>query len=63
LAGVKDDLVPIDHSRKIRQAFEDQKVENKLVEFENAGHGFGPDDLGRAVADMVEWFQQHLAAN
>lgn len=62
LAGVKDDLVPIDHSRKIRVAFDQLKVANKLVEYENAGHGFGPDDLTKAVAEMVAWFETHLAA-
>jgi acetyl esterase/lipase len=61
LAGAKDDLVPIDHSRKIREAFDKTKVANKLVEYENAGHGFGPDDLKQAVAEMVAWFETHLA--
>jgi len=60
LAGAKDDLVPIDHSRRIRDAFEQQKVANKLVEFENAGHGFGPDDMKRAAAEMVAWFETYL---
>ena len=41
LAGAKDDLVPIDHSRKIKEEFIKQKITNKLVEYENAGHGFG----------------------
>jgi len=62
LAGAKDDLVPIDHSRKIRTAFDKEKVANKLVEYENAGHGFGPDDLKLAVTEMVAWFETHLAA-
>lgn len=60
LAGAKDDLVPIDHNRKIRDIFDQQKVEHKLVEFENAGHGFGPEDAKRAVAEMVDWFEAHL---
>jgi acetyl esterase/lipase len=62
LAGVKDDLVPIDHNRRIRDAFAEQKVVHKLVEFENAGHGFGPDDAKAAMAEMVAWFETHLAA-
>lgn len=60
LAGAKDDLVPIDHSRRIRDAFTEQKVAHKLVEFENAGHGFGPDVQPKATAEMVQWFETHL---
>jgi acetyl esterase/lipase len=62
LAGAKDDLVPIDHSRNIRTAFDQEKVANKLVEYPDAGHGFGPDDMKRAAAEMVAWFETHLAA-
>ena len=62
MAGAKDDLVPIDHSRKIRDAFDKEQVTNKLVEFENAGHGFGPDVLPKAVEEMIAWFETHLAA-
>lgn len=61
LAGVKDDLVPVDHSRKIKQAFEDQKVATKLVEYPNAGHGFGPLELANSIAEMTAWFDVHLA--
>jgi len=62
LAGVKDDLVPIDHSRKIRDALEVEKVAVKLVEFPEAGHGFSPDDLKASMAEMVAWFDEQLAA-
>lgn len=62
LAGAKDDLVPIDHNRKIRDAFDKYRVPHKLVEFENAGHGFGPEDMKRAVEEMVQWFETHLKA-
>jgi acetyl esterase/lipase len=61
LVGVKDELVPVDHSRKIHTAFDDQKVTNKLVEYENAGHGIGGEDLRNAVSEMVTWFETHLA--
>lgn len=61
LAGVKDDLVPVDHSRKIQAAFDELKVPNKLVEYPNAGHGFGPDDLKLSITEMVAWFETHLA--
>lgn len=62
LAGAKDDLVPIDHSRKLHAEFDAKQVANKLVEFENAGHGFGGADMQRAVVELVAWFEQHLAA-
>ncbi len=62
LAGAKDDLVPIDHSRKIKKSFDEQKVECKLVEFENAGHGFGGQDAVQATSEMVDWFVSHLVA-
>lgn len=61
LAGVKDDLVPIDHSRRIQKAFEAGKVTSKLIEYPDAGHGFGPKDLLSSVDEMVAWFETHLA--
>jgi len=61
LAGAKDELVPIFHSRNIQTAFEKAKVPSKLIEFENAGHGFGGKDAQEATAAMVKWFEQHLA--
>ena len=60
LAGVKDDLVPIDHSRRIRDAFADKKVNVRLTEYPDAGHGFGPGDLQAATQEMVQWFETHL---
>lgn len=62
LAGAKDDLVPIDHSRRINTVFEEQKVAHKLVEYENAGHGFGPEDAQKSLVELVAWFETHLAA-
>jgi len=62
LAGAADDLVPIDHSRRIHKKFEEIGVTNRLVEFPNAGHGLGGEDLKQAVAEMVRWFDTHLAA-
>jgi acetyl esterase/lipase len=61
LSGVKDELVPIKHSTDIREAFEQQKVPNKLVLFENAGHGFGKEDRQKAMGEMAAWFEKYLA--
>ncbi len=61
LAGAKDELVPISHSRNIKAAFEKANVTSELIEFENAGHGFGGEDLQTAAEAMVDWFVTHLA--
>ncbi len=60
LAGAKDDLVPIDHSRKIHEAFKQADVTSELIEFPEAGHGFGGTDAERATQAMVDWFATHL---
>lgn len=62
LAGVKDDLVPVEHSRRIHAAFDEQKVINKLVEYPNSGHGLVPMEMQQAITEMVAWFEAHLAA-
>ena len=61
LAGDKDDLVPISHSRDIQAAFEKAGVESRLTEFQGAGHGFGGEDATKANEEMVAWFVTHLA--
>jgi acetyl esterase/lipase len=61
LAGAKDVLVPIFHSRNIHAAFEKANVTSQLVEFPNAGHGFGGEDAAKATDAMVDWFVTHLA--
>jgi acetyl esterase/lipase len=60
LSGAKDQLVPIKHSEDICDAFEKQNVTNKLIVFENAGHGFQKADMQKAMSEMVTWFEQHL---
>lgn len=60
LAGAKDELVPISHSRNILAAFEKANVTSELIEFENAGHGFDGQDAHQATAAMVDWFVTHL---
>jgi acetyl esterase/lipase len=60
LAGDADELVPIDHSRRIREALEKQGVTNRLVEYPGAGHGLTGNDLADAIKQMVAWFQTHL---
>jgi acetyl esterase/lipase len=61
IAGDKDDLVPIKHSRDIYAAFQEKKVPSRLMEVAGAGHGFGGEDARRAAAEMVQWFEKYLA--
>lgn len=61
IAGDKDTLVPISHSRNIHKAFDEKKVANKLVEIPGAGHGFQGKDSEKAIAELVAWFEKYLA--
>jgi acetyl esterase/lipase len=59
--GDKDELVPIDHSRKMLAALEKAKVPSKLVVVEGAGHGFSPKQNQEIVAPaMMGWFERYL---
>jgi dipeptidyl aminopeptidase/acylaminoacyl peptidase len=60
LAGVKDDLVPISHSRNIEKALGEKKIDVKIVEYPNSGHGLGPEDLKASFEQMAAWFDKHL---
>ena len=63
IAGDKDELVPIDHSRNIQQAFQQANVTSQLIEVAGAGHGFQGEDAKQATEQMVKWFQKHLSEN
>jgi acetyl esterase/lipase len=60
LSGAKDKLVPIKHSEDIHAAFDKQQVVNKLIVYENSGHGFQNEDRQQAMSEMATWFEQHL---
>ncbi len=60
LAGDADDLVPVEHSRNIRQAFLRENVACKLVEFPDTGHEFKGETRTRAINEMIAWFERHL---
>ena len=61
--GDKDELVPIDHSRKMLAAMEKAKAGCKLVVVEGAGHGFSQKQNQEVVLPAtIEWFEKHLAA-
>ncbi|MCC7333794.1 MAG: alpha/beta hydrolase [Pirellulaceae bacterium] len=61
LAGTKDELVPVSHSRNIKALFDKVGVESELIEFPEAGHGFQGADAEQATAAMVDWFAKHLS--
>lgn len=63
LAGAKDELVPVEHSRNIQAAFEKAKVTSKLIEFKDAGHGFQGEDARKATEAMVAWFVKHIGTS
>lgn len=62
IAGAKDELVPIDHSRRIHDALQEAEVTVKLIEYPEGGHGFNADDTKGSLAEMVAWFEQQLDA-
>jgi acetyl esterase/lipase len=59
--GDKDDLVKLDNSERILEAFKKEKVPCELIVIEGAGHGFAGIDGERAETALVEWFDKHLA--
>jgi len=60
--GDKDELVPIEHSKKMIAALEKAKIKNKLIVIEGAGHNFSPKQNQKTVAPaMIDWFVIHLA--
>jgi acetyl esterase/lipase len=60
--GDKDQLVPIDHSQKLKAALDQQQVPNELLVIEGGGHGFAGEDGRRATEALVDWFKKHLTS-
>jgi acetyl esterase/lipase len=61
--GDKDDLVPINNSKIIYEAFQKNNVKTDFITIQGAGHGFRGEDAKRATAAMVAWFEQTLLKN
>lgn len=61
--GDKDELVPLWHSEKIRDALRASDVAADLVVIEGAGHGFDAKGNETMFRAMLEWFDTHLAAD
>lgn len=60
IAGDKDELVPIDHSRRIKSEFDEHKVPAELLVIEGGGHAFKGDDLKKAQKAMGDFFEARL---
>lgn len=59
--GDKDDLVKLDNSERILEAFKRDGVACELIVMKGAGHGF-PGEQGKEAANaLVKWFDKYLA--
>ena len=58
--GDKDELVPLFHSEKIRDAFKESNVDCNLVVIQGAGHGFDAAGNKIMVDNMLAWFEKYL---
>jgi acetyl esterase/lipase len=58
--GDKDNLVPVNNSKVIHEAFQKNNVKTQLIIIEGAEHGFRGEDAKRAGAAMAAWFEQTL---
>ena len=59
--GDKDELVPIEHSKKMIAELERQKVKSKLLVIEGGEHGFTAKHNLSVVPAFVEWFEKNLS--
>ena len=59
--GDKDDLVTLDNSERILEAFKKEGVTAELIVMPGAGHSFGGDQGKQASAALIKWFDKHLA--
>jgi acetyl esterase/lipase len=59
--GDKDDLVKLDNSERILEAFKKDGVTAELIVIPGAAHGFAGEDGKKASKALVEWFDKYLA--
>lgn len=62
VVGGKDTLVLPSHSENITAAFKKEGVPTDLINFPEAGHGFGGADEITASKALVAWFEKYLTA-
>lgn len=61
--GDKDELVNISNSQVIFDAFKKNNVKTDFITIPGAGHGFRGEDVKRAMAATISWFEQTLLNN
>jgi len=61
--GDQDPLVPIEHSRQMLAALQQEGVESRLLVIEGGAHGFTPEQSAISVPAMVGWFERHLGGH
>lgn len=60
--GDKDELVPISHGQRMRDAMEAAKAPVKLITIKGAGHGYNAKQNKEIVLpETLEWFETYLA--
>ncbi|MBL8815037.1 MAG: alpha/beta hydrolase [Planctomyces sp.] len=60
--GDKDELVPISHSERQKEAMDKVGVRCELIVVKGAAHGFNPEQTQQAEAALIAWFDEHLKA-
>jgi acetyl esterase/lipase len=59
--GDKDDLVKLDNSERILEAFKKEGVPCELIVIPGAGHGFAGEQGQQASDALIKWFDKYLA--
>ncbi len=58
--GDLDELVPLWHSEKMRDALTEAKIPTKLLVIKGAAHGFDAEGNQRMFSAMLDWFNTQL---
>ena len=58
--GDADTTVPITHSQRMIKALKEAGIKSDFVTLPGAGHGFRDDDLKKAQALLLDWFDKTL---
>lgn len=58
--GDADDLVPLNNSERILEAFKQKGVTSELIVIPGAGHGFRGDADKQASEALIDWFEKYL---
>ncbi|HEX5007546.1 MAG TPA: S9 family peptidase [Hyphomonadaceae bacterium] len=60
LHGKQDDTVPFEQSEKMHAAMQKAGKNVRIVQFEDAGHGFTGDDLKVFLGEVEKFLREHL---